>query len=70
MVDKEKIAENRFNQGLTPIPDYELRLQEMIECRMRSLRRDSTTTAIMFFLVGILVALVLVIVLLEVSSVG
>lgn len=69
MVDKDKIAESRFNQGLTPIPDYELHIQEMVECRMKALKRDSVTTAIMFFLVGVLLALVLVIVLLEVNSV-
>ena len=70
MVDKEVInAERRVRQGQPPYPDYDLHFHEMVEARTRQLRRDSWTTAIMFFLVGILVALVAVIVLIEVNSV-
>jgi predicted nucleic acid-binding Zn ribbon protein len=63
-------AENRVRQGLPPYPDYEVMIHEMVEARTRQLKRDSWTTAIMFFLVGILLALVAVIVLLEVNTLG
>jgi len=70
MVDKEAVnAERRVQKGLTPYPDYDVHFHEMIEARSKQLRRDSWTTAILFFLVGILVALVAVIVLIEVNSV-
>jgi hypothetical protein len=71
MVDKEAIhAERRVQKGLPPYADYDIHMHEMIEARSRQLRRDSWTTAIMFFLVGILIALVAVIVLLEVNTLG
>lgn len=70
MVDKEVInAERRVQQGRPPYPDYDIHFHEMVEARTRQLKRDSWLTAILFFLVGILVALVGVIVLIEVSSV-
>ena len=70
MVDKEAInAERRVRQGQPPYPDYDIYFHEMVEARTRQLKRDSWTTAIMFFLIGILVALVAVIVLIEVNSV-
>ena len=71
MLDKEAInAERRVQKGLTPYPDYDLHFHEMVEARTRQLKRDSWTTALMFFLVGILIALVAVIVLLEVNTLG
>jgi len=63
-------AENRIRQGLPPYPDYEVMIHEMVEARTRQLKRDSWITALMFFLVGILIALVAVIVLLEVNTLG
>ena len=71
MVDKEAInAERRVQKGLTPYPDYDLHFHEMVEARTRQLKRDSWTTALMFFLVGILIALVAVMVLIEVNTLG
>ena len=71
MLDKEAInAERRVQKGLTPYPDYDLHFHEMVEARTRQLKRDSWTTAILFFLVGILIALVAVIVLIEVNTLG
>ena len=71
MVDKEAInAERRVQKGLTPYPDYDLHFHEMVEARTRQLKRDSWVTAILFFLVGILIALVAVIVLIEVNTLG
>lgn len=70
MVDKEAIhAERRVQRGLPPYADYDIHMHEMIEARSKQLRRDSWTTAVMFFLVGVLIALVAVIVLVEISSV-
>ena len=71
MLDKEAInAERRVQKGLTPYPDYDLHFHEMVEARTRQLKRDSWVTAILFFLVGILIALVAVIVLIEVNTLG
>ena len=71
MLDKEAInAERRVQKGLTPYPDYDLHFHEMVEARTRQLKRDSWTTALMFFLVGILIALVAVMVLIEVNTLG
>lgn len=71
MVDKEVInAERRVQQGRPPYPDYDIHFHEMMEARSRQLRKDSWYMAILFFLVGILIALVAVIVLLEVNTLG
>lgn len=69
-MDNMTQAEKRISQGLHPIPDYELQMDELIKARIKQLKRDSLLTGAMIFLFGVLIALVSVLVLLEVSSIG
>ena len=69
-MDNMTQAEKRISQGLHPIPDYEVQMDELIKARLRHLKKDSLLTGAMVFLFGVLVALVSVLVLLEESSIG
>lgn len=71
MIRKSPIdAEKRIRQGLTPYPDHEILIHNLVEGRIKELKRDSWMTAVMFLLVGILIALLGIIVLLEITTLG
>jgi len=69
MKETYDVAEKRIKQGLHPLPDYELQMSEFIEATKKQRRIDSMITMAMIFLFAVLIALV-VIVLLEVASIG
>ena len=70
MKETYDMAEKRIKQGLHPLPDYELQMSDFIEATKKQRRIDSTMTMAMIFLFGVLIALVVVIVLLEVAAIG